>query len=145
MTLIKLINIIESLKKNPRYQKKWHEISDLLQENFSKSIYENIYNLVKRDLESEDTQDVLQGLLKMIVKFPKEFQTRIVSHLKTIDSHVIFKIFQTIPIEIIMQDYGILECYFKNPTQDSIMNLNMLLKKEETLMRKSCNIWIPKG
>lgn len=142
MSLIKLINIIESLKKNSKYQKKWNEISELLQDNFNDSLYENLFGLITRDIVDGD---VLTVLPVMILKFPRELQIRIINLLKTIDNHAVYKIFQILPMDLVMMDFGILEYYFLNPSYESIRALKEFVQRDDTLIEKSAQIWIPQG
>jgi hypothetical protein len=144
MTLIKLINIIESLKKNSQSLKKWAEISELVQDNYSDSVYTSIVNLIKRD---SINSSVLDSVSQMILKFPRHHQMDIVSHLKQIDHPSVVKVFHKLPIEVLYQDYGILEYYFVSETinDNPIAHLTLHFQKDQTLMEKSCHVWILLG
>jgi hypothetical protein len=143
MTLIKLINIIESLKKNPRSLKKWTEVAELVQENSSDSVYDNICNLIKRDASAQ-APEVIETISKMILKFPREYQINIISHLKKIDHSAVCQVFIKLPIQVVA-DYGILDYYFNSSTVNPISQLSLHFQKEQTLMDKSCHVWIPLG
>ena len=148
MTLIRLINLIESLRKNPNFTRKWGEIATLFNGNYADSVYESILNLIKRDLTLQKSlDDTIKAILVMMDKFPLEFQIKIISLFKDleIDNHLVQDVLQKLNVNIIMQDFGILEFLFKKFRRNPLTTLNIYFEKSRILMQNSGHVWFPQG
>ena len=148
MTLIRLINLIESLRKNPNFTRKWGEIATLFNGNYADSVYESILNLIKRDLNVQKRlDDTIKAILVMMDKFPMEFQIKIISIFKDfeIDNDLVGDVLQKLNVNIIMQDFGILEFLFKKFTGNLLTTLTIYFEKSRILMENSGHVWFPQG
>ena len=143
MTLVKLINLTESLKRNPNSSHKWNEISELLNSSvLSPNIQESLFILLKRDLTRESSQnDALLTLEKtnLLLKFPQNLQIELLEILKTISNREnIYKIIVNISEDL----YGLLvEYLLEVPTLESLEILNFFFKKNN-FMEESVKIWL---